>query len=106
MCIIIVKKGGLELVATLTPKYYLKGNALEEREKFESIENTLKYSFLEFEHEQKNAYDKNAIAVYSNDIHIGYIQKRFIDRDVVFEVESFFLEAKNEIWLPIGCQSI
>ena len=93
MCTFKVSIGDQELEITLTPKCYLNRKSLQQREKFECIDDTEKERYLELVHEEDNKYDSKAIAVYSEDIHIGYIQKRFTDRDVSFEVESFFYPA-------------
>jgi len=92
MCRFIISRGVQELEITLTPKCYLRGVSLQQREKFESMNDTEKKKNLELVHEKENKYDSKAIAVYSEGVHIGYIQKRFRDRDVSFEVERLFIK--------------
>ncbi len=84
---IVFRNGENELEVELTPSCYLDEVGKEEREQVVQI---IADSDLDVRHDVDNKYDSFALEVFSRDVSIGYIRKRFYDRDRSTEIECFF----------------
>ncbi len=72
----------------LTPIGYLAENDAAKREEMLEKSNISKI-YLKVIHEKSNNFDNKALKVYCDDNSIGYIQKRFPDKDLTYGIEKF-----------------
>lgn len=87
-----------EIQVTLTPDGYLDSFSQSERHLMLFKSETTKV-YLTIIHEKSNLYDNQALKIYYNNVHIGYIQKRFdnLDRTTLIENFCFSNNHLNEI---------
>ncbi len=82
------------LTIELTPIKYLERDNQTKRNhlQYYSRESPVQ---LEISHDESNQYDNNALQVFYDGIHIGYIRKRYIDEDLTDMIDNFCFEQNN-----------
>jgi len=80
-----------QLIVYLTPRKYLKGEELWKRvEMFErSLQSPIR---LELVHDVGNRFDPRALGVFYDGVRVGYIRKRFYEREDTSRIEQFCFE--------------